>query len=93
MTQLSQDQRRALKAKAHHLNPIVIIGQKGLTDNVFAEIELALFDHELIKVKSNQGDKLAAEAQAVEIQEKLGAAFIARIGKVLIFYRRSDKHH
>lgn len=91
MTQLSQDQRRALKAKAHHLNPVVIIGQKGLTDNVFAEIDLALFDHELIKIKSNQGDKLTAESQALDIQTKLNAAFIARIGKVLIFYRRSNK--
>lgn len=91
MTQLSQDQKRALKAKAHHLNPIVMIGQKGLTDSVLAEIDLALFDHELIKIKSNCGNKLAAESQALEIQEKLRAAFIARIGKVLIFYKRSTK--
>ena len=91
MTNVPQDQKRALKASAHHLDPIVIIGQKGLTDNVLAEIDLALHDHELIKIKAGQPDKASCEAFALHISEALKAEFIARVGKILIFYRKSNK--
>jgi RNA-binding protein len=91
MTNLSQDQKRVLKAKAHHLEPVVIIGQKGLTDNVLAEIDLALYDHELIKIKAGQIDKEDCEAVALQITDTLKAEFIATIGKILILYRKSNK--
>ena len=88
---LSQDQKRALKAKAHHLEPVVIIGQKGVTEALLAEVDIALRDHELIKVKANQHDKETCETFATQIADGLRASFIARIGKVLIFFRKSNK--
>ena len=55
---LNKSQRQHLRSLAHHLNPVVIIGGAGLTDNVMAEIDNALSHHELIKVRVNAGDRI-----------------------------------
>ena len=52
---LTGKQRRALRALGHHLEPVVIIGQSGVTEGIIAAVEQALKDHELIKVKINEG--------------------------------------
>ena len=90
-SKLSPKERKALKSQAHHLNPVIIIGQKGLTENVLEEIEIALEHHELIKVKANQHDKEDCDAYAIDACKKLKAEFIARIGKTLILYRKPSK--
>jgi RNA-binding protein len=78
--------KKQLKSEAHSLNPVVIIGQAGLTDAVLAEIEIALDHHELIKVKiraERDERKLISE----KICTQTGAELIQSIGQVIVIYR------
>jgi RNA-binding protein len=88
---LAKSDIRALKAKAHHLNPVVTIGQKGLTDNVTSEVDIALNAHELIKVKAYQHAKDECLAYASALGDSLSAEFIALIGHTLILYRKNPE--
>lgn len=88
---LSAVAKKALKAKAHHLEPVILVGQKGLTPALFQELDIALEHHELLKVKIQQGDKEQCESFAAEIAETSGAEFIAKIGRVLVFYRQKTE--
>lgn len=90
ISKLSPKEKKILKAKAHHLNPIIIIGQNGLTQPVLDEIEIALEHHELIKIKANQHDKEDCNTYANEVCQSLKAEFIGRIGKTLIIYRKKQ---
>ncbi len=89
MTELDigRDERLALKAEAHHLNPVVLLGAQGLSAAVIQEIDRALTAHGLIKVKVPGDDRVAREAMHLEIATVLGAARIGAIGKLLILYR------
>lgn len=83
-------ERKRLRQIAHHLHPVVTIGEAGVTEAVIAETERALEDHELIKVKIN------AERQGrAELGERLLAAVRAEavqsIGKVLVIYRSNPQ--
>lgn len=80
--------KKAFKAQAHHLEPVVLVGQKGITPNLLQEIDTALEHHELMKVRVQQGDKEQREQFALEIAETLNAEYIAHIGRVLVFYRK-----
>jgi len=89
--QLSQSQKRHLRSQAHHLKPVVIIGQHGLTENVVMEIGNALDAHELIKVKINAEDREARRELIGEILHKTGAELIQSIGHVAVLFRRNEK--
>jgi RNA-binding protein len=92
MTQpLQNHQRRALKQRAHHLKPVVLLGAAGLTEAVLAEIELALDHHELIKVRVNGGDRDVRDAQIMTIVEETGAALVQRIGNIAVLYRTNPE--
>lgn len=80
-------ERKALKARAHALDPLVHIGDKGLTDAVIAEIERALTAHELIKVRAAPLDRAARESALADICARLQAQPVQHIGKVLVIYR------
>jgi putative YhbY family RNA-binding protein len=80
-------ERKALKARAHSLDPIVHLGEKGLTEAVIAEIGRALAAHELIKVRAGGLDRDEREAAFAEICAKLDAQPIQHIGKVFVVYR------
>jgi RNA-binding protein len=84
-------QRRALKQRAHHLKPVVLLGAAGLTEAVLAEVEQALDHHELIKVRVNGGDRDARDAQVRTIVEETGAALVQRIGNVAVLYRANPE--
>lgn len=88
---LSTTAKKVLKAKAHHIDPVILIGQKGLTPALFQELDIALEHHELLKVKVQQGDKELCENFAAEIVEKSSAEFVAKIGRVLVFYRQKKE--
>jgi RNA-binding protein len=88
---LANNQRRVLKQRAHHLKPVVLLGQAGLTDAVLAEIGLALDHHELIKVRVNGGDRDARDSQVRAIVEKTGAALVQRVGNVAALYRANPE--
>jgi RNA-binding protein len=86
---LNVKQRQALKGQAHALKPIVLLGEKGLTDAVLAEINSALETHELIKVKIGGGEKEEKQAVIDEICEFLRCEFVQLIGGIVILYRKS----
>jgi RNA-binding protein len=84
---LSPIQRRALKARAHHIEPVVLIGDAGLTPAVLREIDVHLKSHELIKIRVAGDDRDARAAMIVTISDALGASPVQHIGKVLVMFR------
>ncbi|KTD76273.1 ribosome assembly RNA-binding protein YhbY [Legionella waltersii] len=80
--------KQALKAKAHHLKPVVLLGAKGLTEAVVAETEVALQAHELIKVKINGAEKEDRIVMADELCAELQAELVQMIGNTLVIYRK-----
>ena len=91
MLSLTSVQQRALRARAHALNPVVVIGDKGLTASVFRELEASLEAHELIKVRAGEADRTARNALLMQICAELNAAPVQHIGKILVIYRPSDE--
>jgi putative YhbY family RNA-binding protein len=87
MLNLSVTQRRDLKARAHPLNPVVIIGNAGLTPAVLEEIERSLKSHDLLKIRVMNDDREAREAMLQEICSTLHAGTVQHIGKTLVVYR------
>lgn len=87
MIELTSAERRALRARAHALHPVVFIGDKGLSAGVEHEIGNSLDTHELIKIKVADADREARDALMVRICEDLGAAPVQHIGKILVIYR------
>jgi putative YhbY family RNA-binding protein len=84
---LTARERQQLKARAHALEPVVNVGQHGVTGDVAKELDRALLAHELIKVKVTAPDRDAREALCNEIVAKTDAAEIQRVGKVLVLWR------
>lgn len=82
--------KQSLKAKAHHLKPVVLLGAKGLTPTVVEEINVALLAHELIKIKINGAEKEDRQIIAKQICAELQAEFIQLIGNTAILYRKND---
>jgi RNA-binding protein len=87
MEPLTPTQRRALRAKAHHLQPVVIIGQHGLTPAVMREIDLALIKHELVKVRVFSDARDDREALLATICADMECAAVQHLGKVLVVWR------
>ena len=91
MDGLSPIERKKLKARAHALDPVVHVGEKGLTESVLAEIDRALAAHELIKVRAGGMERAAREAALTEICARLDAQPVQHIGKVLVLYRKKPE--
>ena len=87
MRTLTPAARRALRAKAHPLHPVVSIGHHGLTPAVVHEIDVNLLAHELIKVRVFGDDKSEREALLGRICDQLDAAPVQHLGKVLTIWR------
>jgi RNA-binding protein len=87
---LTPAERKALKAKAHKLDPVVHVGAKGLTDEVIAGIDHALQAHELIKVRAATLDRNARELAFDLIVEKTRAQGVQHIGKVFVLFRKKN---
>jgi RNA-binding protein len=87
LIQLSPAQRKEHRSLAHHLDPVVMVGNDGLTDAVKKEISAALDAHGLIKVRVFSDDRAAREAMFQSLAEELGAAPIQHIGKLLVLWR------
>jgi len=83
-------ERKALKARAHKLEPVVTIGSKGLTQEVIGEIDRALAAHELIKVRAPGLERDAREVALAAICEQTRAEPVQHIGKVLVLFRRKE---
>jgi putative YhbY family RNA-binding protein len=87
MSQLSPDERRELRARAHSLNPVVAIAENGLTEAVLKEIDINLKAHGLIKIRVFSDIREDREAYLEKICSELGASAVQHIGKLLIVYR------
>ena len=88
--ELTENQRRFLRGRAHALKPTIQIGGKGLTDAVAMETARALHDHELIKVRAPGTDRGARDALLAELATRTGSTLVHRIGHVAVLYRPSD---
>ena len=87
---LTSGQVKQFRAIGHRLNPVVIVS-KGLTDNVRAEMERALEDHELIKIRINAGDRNEKKSLALEACRLCNAELIQLIGHVALIYRAAQR--
>jgi RNA-binding protein len=86
---LSEKQKKQLRRLAHPMNPIVMLGNAGLTDGVVNELERALADHELVKVAARVGDREARNAVLDILALRTRSELVQRIGHVGVFYRTS----
>ena len=84
---LNAAQKKNLRGQAHHLKPLVTVADKGLSETVVAEIDRALNDHELIKVKL-RGDREVRQAWALSIAGLCKAELVMIIGQIACFYRK-----
>lgn len=87
---LNKKQLQHLKALAHNLKPVVLLGSNGLTEAVVAEIDFALNHHELIKVKIPTDDRETKQLIVEAICRETEAVKVQVIGKTLIMYRQSE---
>ena len=88
---LSATERKSLKGRAHKLEPVVIIGAKGLTDEVVKEIEAALKAHELVKIRAAALERVQRQAALDEILSRTKAELVQQIGKVFVLFRKNDE--
>lgn len=88
---LSNDQKKAYRSIGHTLNPIVTIAGNGLTNGVMDELNRALDDHELIKIKVSVGDRDVKKAVIVELVKQTGAELVQQIGNTALLLRRNPK--
>ncbi|MEY3372902.1 MAG: ribosome assembly RNA-binding protein YhbY [Pseudomonadota bacterium] len=88
-TPLSNPQKRYLRGLAHDLKPIILVGAKGPSEALLAELDGALERHELLKVKFAADDRDTRDAWIAHLVEQSKADLVARIGNIVILFRRS----
>lgn len=88
---LTESQRKYLRRLGHDRHPIVLVGQAGLGPNLVAELDRALRDHELVKVRARLGDRHERDAILDRLAAATGAELVQRIGHVALYYRRNPE--
>lgn len=88
---LSQERRKQLRAIGHNLKPVVTVAGKGLSTGVLAELNRALDDHELIKVKIAAGDRELKQQLIRQLCESTGAELVQSIGNIALILRQVKK--
>jgi RNA-binding protein len=86
---LTNSQIRYLRGLAHDLNPIILVGNKGITPALVKEFDAALGQHELVKVKIAGDDRDVRKQQIDDLAEQAGAEVVQRIGHVASYFRRN----
>ena len=84
---LSKKQIKFLRAKCHDLKAVIMLGQKGLTDEVLKELDIALTHHELVKIKLSVDDRDLRKQLIAKICQKSQSEEVQSIGKTLTVYR------
>ena len=87
---LSEKQKKHLRRLAHPMNPIVMLGNAGLTDAVVSELDRALTDHELVKVSARVGARNARDEALAALASRTRAEIVQQVGNVGVFYRRGE---
>jgi RNA-binding protein len=88
---LSDTQRKYLRRLGHELNPVVLIGNSGLSPNLVAEMDGALAHHELVKVRARVGDRDVRDEMLAELAKVTRSEQVQRIGHVALFYRANPE--
>ena len=88
---LSIQERKRLRRIGHALNPVVMLGNNGLSESVIEETQRALNDHELIKVKVLGEDREARAAMIESLAETAQAQVVQKIGKVVLLFKKAAK--
>lgn len=88
---LSGKQRRFLRAEAHGLEPVVMVGKEGLTETLLTAVRDALLTHELIKIRVLESAPLERKDVAEQLPALVGAELAGLVGRVLILYKRHPK--
>ena len=88
-TALSNPQKRYLRGLAHNLKPVVMVGAKGITASLVAELDSALDQHELVKIKVAAEDRESRDASIANLATQATAELVSRIGHTAVLYRRS----
>ena len=88
---LSQAQKKAFRSIGHHLNPVVTVSENGVSENLLTELNRALTDHELIKVKLAIPERDDRAAMIAELIANSRADLVQTIGKMALLYRRNPK--
>lgn len=86
---ITSEQRKHFRTLGHKLNPVVMVAGKGLTENLQLEVDRALEDHELIKVKFAVGDRDTKKQLAKELSQTVEAEIVQEIGNIILIYRPS----
>ena len=88
---LTQNQKKYLRRLGHGLQPVVLVGQQGLTEAVAREMDAALSAHELLKVKARVGDRELRDEVLSGLAERTGSELVQTIGNVGLFYRKNKE--
>lgn len=88
---LTSFQKRYLRGLAHSLNPVVMLGQKGVTPNLVAELKVALDHHELVKVRLSGGDREERTAQIEALTKGSTSELVQLVGHTATLWKRNDK--
>ena len=88
--ELSERQRKYLRGLGHALNPVLLVGQHGMTPAVIAEAARALHDHELIKVKFRGAERDARDAGLAELATATDSVLVQKIGHTALYYKRRN---
>lgn len=83
--------KKQLKAVGHKLKPVVTIASNGITENIDAELNRALNDHELIKVRLSIPDRIVRKGMSEEICDTHNAELVQRIGNIILIFRAAEK--
>ena len=90
-SELNERQKKHLRGLGHALHPLVSVGQHGLTDSVVAELDRALTDHELVKVRVRAGDRDERDVALKALSERTASQLVARVGHVGLYFRPRPK--
>jgi len=90
---LTNEQKKQFKSIGHHLNPVLIVAENGLTEGVLAELERALNDHELIKIKFALTERDDRRALIDELCQQARCELVQVIGKMALVYRKAAKQN
>ena len=87
---LTNEDKNILRKKAHSLKPVVLIGRHGVNESVIAEIDASLNAHELVKIRCRGSDKEKFSEQCTQVENRLHAEVVQKIGSTFVLYRKKS---
>jgi RNA-binding protein len=88
---LTERQKKHLRRLGHALHPLVMVGQRGLTEGVMSELRQTLQDHELVKVRARVGDRDNRNLVLGKLAADSGSELVQQVGNVGLFYKKNNK--